>query len=102
MRDATGESTLEAKEAFERAAAERGVPIKGYHADNGRYAEHMFKDDCNDKMQRLTFCGVGAHHQNGIAEAKIKQLTLASLGQCCSMLSVCGLSISQPCCGPLH
>ena len=38
----------------------------------------MFKDDCNNKLQRLTFCGVGAHHQNGIAEAKIKQLTLAA------------------------
>ena len=78
MRDATGESTLDAREAFERAAVERGVVIKGYHADNGRYAEHIFKDDCHDKMQCLTFCGVGAHHQNGIAEAKIKQLTLAS------------------------
>ena len=29
-------------------------------------------------MQRLTFCGVDAHHQNDIAEANIKQLTLAS------------------------
>ena len=42
------------------------------------FAEQMFKDDCHDKMQRLTFCGVGAHYQNGIAEAKIKQMTLAS------------------------
>ena len=38
VRDAPGESTIDAKEAFERAAAERGVVIKGYHADNGRYA----------------------------------------------------------------
>ena len=29
-------------------------------------------------MQHLTFCGVGVHHQNGIAEAKTKQLTLPS------------------------
>ena len=29
MRDATGESTLDAKEVFERAAAERVVVIKG-------------------------------------------------------------------------
>ena len=78
MRDATGESTLDAKEVFERASPERGVVIKGYHADNGRYAEHIFKNDCHNKMQRLTFCGVGAHHQNDIAEAKIKQLTLTS------------------------
>ena len=78
IRDATGESTLEAKEASERACAKRGVVVKGYHVDNGRYAEHIFKDDCYEKMQRLTFCDVGTHHQNGIAKAKINQLTLAS------------------------
>ena len=78
MQDSTGDSTIEAKNAFEQDAATRGVHIKGYHADNSRYAEPLFRDDCRDKQQSLTFCGVGAHHQNGIAEAKIKQLTLAS------------------------
>ncbi len=29
-------------------------------------------------MQCITFCGVGAHHQNGIMENTIKQLTLVS------------------------
>ena len=29
-------------------------------------------------MQNLTFCGVGAHHQNGIYERIIKDLTLSS------------------------
>ena len=29
-------------------------------------------------MQNLTFCGVGAHHQNGISERIIKDLTLSS------------------------
>ena len=29
-------------------------------------------------MQNLTFCGVGAHHQNGISERIIKDLTLYS------------------------
>ena len=29
-------------------------------------------------MQHLTFCGVGAHHQNGVAERIIKDLTLSS------------------------
>jgi hypothetical protein len=78
MEHATGDSTLEAKAAFERDAMSRGVDIRGYHADNGRYAEHLFRDDCKQKSQSLNFCGVGAHHQNGIAEAKMKQLTLAS------------------------
>ena len=70
MRDATGKSILDAKKAFDRAAAERGVVIKGYHTDNGRYAEHVFKDDCHDKMQRLTFCGVGVHHQMALLKQR--------------------------------
>ena len=78
MQDTSGDSTLEAKNAFERDAMARGIKVKGYHADNGRYAEHSFKNDCANKLQNLSFCGVGAHHQNGISEAKIKQLTLAA------------------------
>ena len=54
-----------------------GVTPKRYHADNGRYAENTFKDDCKAKLQSLIFCGVGAHQQNRIAESKIKHLTLA-------------------------
>ena len=55
MQDATGDSTIEANNAFEQDAATRGVQIKGYHADNGRYAEPLFRDDCRDKQQSLTF-----------------------------------------------
>ena len=55
----------------------RGLTPKGYHADNGRYAESTVKQDCVIKGQSLTFYGVGACHQNGVAESKIKQLTLA-------------------------
>ena len=55
-----------------------GISIKGYHADNGCYSEPTFKEDCHSKLQNLTFCGVGARHQNGISEVKIKQLTLAT------------------------
>ena len=78
MQDASGDSTLEAKNAFERNCMLRNVVPRGYHADNGRYAENTFKQDCVNKNQTLTFCGVGAHHQNGVAESKIKQLTLSS------------------------
>ena len=78
MRLASGDATIEAKRAFECEANTRGVTVRGYHADNGRYAEHLFRNDCKEKSQSLNYCGVGAHHQNGIAEAKIKQLTLAA------------------------
>ena len=62
MQDTSGDSTLEAKNAFERDVMTRGVSIHGYHADNRRFEEHTFKEDFNNKLQRLTFCGVGAHH----------------------------------------
>lgn len=57
-------------------ANSHGVEIKGYHADNGRFAEAEFRDDCKACDQTITYCAVGAHHQNGIAEAGIIRFTL--------------------------
>ena len=78
MHDATGELTLEAKNDFERYCMIRNVVPKHYHVDNGRFAENSFKEDCIRKIQNLTFCGVGAHHQNGVSERIIQDLTLSS------------------------
>ena len=39
------------------------------------FAEEGFKSDMSDNNQTISYCGVGAHVQNGIAEAAIKQLT---------------------------
>ena len=78
MEDASGDSTLEAKESFEHACSCRGVDPKHYHADNGRFAENTFTEDCKSKAQKITFCGVGAHHQNGVSENTIKHLTLSA------------------------
>ena len=75
MRDTTAESTLEAKNAYERLMQTFGHKVLGYHADNGRFAEKVFVQDCKDKAQKLTFCGVGSHHQNGIAERRIKSIS---------------------------
>jgi hypothetical protein len=36
------------------------------------------KDDCVASNQAITFFGIGGHNQNGIAEHKIKELTLAA------------------------
>jgi hypothetical protein len=66
--------TLEAKHEFERFAQSCGVQIRHYHADNGRFAESVWKDDIQKKGQQLTFSGVGAHHQNGRAEKRIRDL----------------------------
>jgi hypothetical protein len=63
------EETLKSKLAFEKFALSHGVHIKHYHADNGRFKDNLFTKRNKDKRQTISFCGVGAHHQNGIAEA---------------------------------
>mgnify|MGYP000436230487 FL=1 len=78
MTDQSGDQTLLAKHDFEHLSKTRDVNIKHYHADNGRFGEKKFTDDVKACSQRITFCGVGAHHQNGITENAIKQLTLIS------------------------
>ena len=71
----TLETTLEAKASYERHASTFGIRIKSYHADNGRFADAKFHKIINNCNQQLTFCGVGAHHQNGIVERRIRTLT---------------------------
>jgi len=58
--------------------ASLGIESKAYHADNGCFADKGFRDDCTSSNQTITFCGVGSHHQNGLAERKIKDITLGS------------------------
>ena len=71
----TQEATLEAKAAYEKLAASHGVQIKSYHADNGRFAEKGFRDAVHDANQTISFCAVNAHHQNGLIEKFIQDLT---------------------------
>ena len=68
--------TIEAKRAYEKYAETHGVTLRRFHADNGIFAEKPFRDEIeNSPGQSITFCGVGAHHQNGIAENHIGTLT---------------------------
>ena len=70
----TSDETVEAKQAFEQYANDHGVKIRHYHADNGRFADNKWRKDCQEKGQRLTFCEVNAHFQNGMAERRIREL----------------------------
>eukprot|EP00804_Cyclotella_cryptica_P029262 CCRYP_011688-RA/>CCRYP_011688-RA protein AED:0.41 eAED:0.29 QI:0/0/0/1/1/1/2/0/509 len=60
---------------FEREAADVGVTIKGYHSDNGVFSSAAFRSHCDGLKQSLRFSGVGAHHQNGVAERAIQTVT---------------------------
>ena len=67
--------TLNAKIEFERLCERYGVRVQAYHSDNGRFAEKTFVTAVKNAGQDITQCGVGAHHQNGIAERFIKTLS---------------------------
>jgi hypothetical protein len=71
----SAKSTMAAKLAFEKYATKHGVSIKHYHCNNGQFADNVFKQSCKSNRQRLTFCGVNAHFQNGIAERAIWDLS---------------------------
>ena len=66
--------TLRSKQAYERVALSYGVQIKTYHADNLRFNDKNFSADLLKGGQTITFCGVGAHHQNAVVESKIKEV----------------------------
>jgi hypothetical protein len=70
----TSNETVEAKRAFEAYARSNGVTIKHYHADNGRFADNAFLNSVATSGQTISFCGVNAHFQNGIAEKRIRDL----------------------------
>jgi GAG-pre-integrase domain len=65
------EETLTAKHKFERFGLEHGVVIQAYHTDNGILTAHDFMKELLNSSQTIKFSGVGAHHQNGIAERAI-------------------------------
>jgi hypothetical protein len=60
--------------AFELYARERGITIRHYHADNGRFVDNAWKNALLEENQGITYCGVNTHWQNGIAERRIRDL----------------------------
>ena len=51
------------------------VCVKKYHSDNGVYDSAVFREDCAGQDQKQTFSGVGAKHQNAVAERTIQTLS---------------------------
>ena len=48
-----------------------GISILKYRGDNGVYKSKEFKDDLATRHQTMSYSGVGAHGQNGVAERGI-------------------------------
>ena len=70
----SSEETVQAKKAFEAYASNHNVTILHYHADNGHFSDNTFISHCQQEDQSLTYCGVDAHHQNGVAKKWIPDL----------------------------
>ena len=75
MTEMNGDTTVEAKQAFERIASKYGVKVRHYHADNGLFDTKTFWSAVESANQTMSFCGVNAHHQNGKAENRVKDVT---------------------------
>jgi hypothetical protein len=71
---ASVEEMLDAKEAFEAFASTHGISVKAYHADNGIFIANKWVESCKKAGQGLTFAGINSHHENGIAEWRIKEI----------------------------
>ena len=56
-------------------AREFSVSIKKYHADNMPFGNGDFVRSVEDSDQSIQFSGVGAHHQNGVAERAIQTVS---------------------------
>jgi hypothetical protein len=74
QRTTSAEDTIEGKQLFEAWANTQHVTISHYHADNGIFADNKFRKSVANNNQRLTFAGVNAHFQNGMAEKRIRDL----------------------------
>ena len=67
--------TIRAKQNFEQLAGSHGVPIQSYLGDNGAFKAHAFERHIRESNQQIKYCGVNAHHQNGIAERSIRTVS---------------------------
>ena len=74
QRSTSVQETLKGKRAFELFTNHHGVKVAHYHADNGVFRANKWVTDCHLRQQSISYAAVGAHHQNGVAERRIRVL----------------------------
>ena len=72
----TADETIIGKHKFEQWVYDlASVCVKKYHSDNGVYDSAAFREDCAGQNQKQSFSGVGAKHQNAVAERCIQTMS---------------------------
>lgn len=69
---ALADVSIKTKQNVERDAFVEGLTFKRLRAYNGIYKSKAFENHVLESKQSLSFCEVGAHHQNGMAERSIR------------------------------
>ena len=64
----TANETILAKHHSEKHMLDMGITIQAYQSNNGIFTTCGFLDEIKCGLQNIKFKGVGAHHQNDIAE----------------------------------
>lgn len=67
--------SIRAKQSFEAMCLQHGVVVEDYLADNGVFKSKDFVKHLFEHNQRVNYCGVNAHHQNGVAERNIQTVS---------------------------
>ena len=68
------DETIDSKREYDRLLGNFGHKVRGHGADNSRFNSKEFQEDCELVNQKLTFCGVCAHHQNGIGKSTNRRI----------------------------
>lgn len=66
-----GDKTIASMHQYERAMLYMGVTVIAYQSDNGVFTAAAFSKEILERQQAIAFSGVGAYHQNGVAERGI-------------------------------
>ena len=75
LQHSTGASeTIELKRSMECECMQYNVKLKAFRGDNGVYKAAGFRAELSKNYQRVTYCGSGAYHQNGIAKRYIRTM----------------------------
>jgi hypothetical protein len=76
------QEAIHTKLHFQQHCMSYNRTIKCYHTDNGVFRTKPFCSACLHEQQAICYCGVNAHHQNGITERYIRTISVRA----CTML----------------